>query len=222
MRLGGKLLFVPVLLLLTTSPSQAQFRTFGGFGNGGWNGGWGGGWGGWNGGIGGFGNFGFNPSFGYGFGGPWGGVPGISYSYFNPSWTYTSPFNVNGFDRSGPVIFPGFSAAELPRMRPSLYPAIPEPAQEVIVVAMGGEDKTRARIDMQVPAANAKVYLDGVLTKQTGLNRRFVTPKINPGRQYSFDVEVVWQDETGMSHQLRRTLNLRAGEMSTLDLRNTP
>jgi uncharacterized protein (TIGR03000 family) len=221
MRPGGKLWLVPVLLLMTASPSQAQIRTFGGFG-GGWNGGWGGWNSGWNGGFGGFGNLGFGPNYGYGFGGPWGGVPGISYSYFNPSWTYATPFAANGFDRSGPVIFPGFSAAEPPRMRPSLYPAIPEPTQEVIIVALGEGDKDRARIDMQVPAANAQVFLDGILTKQTGVNRRFVTPKLNPGRQYSFDVHVVWQDETGTSHELLRTLNLRAGEMSTLDLRKAP
>ena len=48
------------------------------------------------------------------------------------------------------------------------------------MAALEGADKERARIEVHVPAANAKVYLDGIVTQQTGLDRAFVTPKLNP------------------------------------------
>ena len=161
---------------------------------------WGGGWGGrpWT-------------------GGAWGGVPAVSSTFYNPGWTYPTPFATNSFARSGPVILPGFAASDPPRARPTLYPAIPTPSRNIIQAALQDDSDNRAYIEVQVPTANARVSLDGVVTQQTGTTRYFKTPTLNPNSRYTFQVEVSWQ-EGGQTRTMRRQLTLRAGETYRLDL----
>jgi uncharacterized protein (TIGR03000 family) len=141
-------------------------------------------------------------------------------SYYNRGWLNAAPSYPYGYDRMEAAVMPAFGASDPVRARASLYPAIPEPTREVIQAALDGDFQTKARIDMHLPTADAQVYLDGVLTKQTGLDRTFVTPTLNPAGRYAFAAEIIWRDESGQSHTIRRHLNVRAGETSTLDLRD--
>jgi uncharacterized protein (TIGR03000 family) len=166
-------------------------------------------------------------SWGYGMGGygmgNWGGYNGFGglppYGY-GPGLGYASPYNAPYIPSYAPVVLPGFGATDPVRARSALYPAIPEPPADAIRSALASNEKDKARIDMQLPSAGAKVYLDGVLTKQTGVERMFITPKLNPGAKYVMNVEVVWQAADGQSRTIRRQVTIRAGETATLELRN--
>jgi uncharacterized protein (TIGR03000 family) len=157
-----------------------------------------------------FGGFGFPGGFGWsGYGGPFAGVAGFSYNTGSTYFYY--PYDS--------VLIPGFGASEPVRLRATLYPAIAEPSREVILAALEGADEHRARINMRVPVADAKVYLDGVVTGQTGLERAFVTPRLHPGSRYAFNALVVWHDATGQARTLNRHFTVRPGQTSSLDLR---
>lgn len=94
-----------------------------------------------------------------------------------------------------------------PRKRPELYPAIPfgkGPASEV--------DVRRARFEIAVPTPNAIVLFDGAKTKQTGLNRVFVTPPLVEDKLYSSTIEVEWTDEAGTKLRRKKTFDFVAGE----------
>ena len=217
------LLVAALLGLPAAANAQYPFRAFGGgyFGNyGGYGFGTMGGYG-----FGGPGAFSYGPfsGFGYGYPGylaPFGGAPGIYSPYYGSGGMYSSPYNLNGYNRSVPMIYPGFGASEMPRSRPTVYPAIPEPSQPIILAALASDDKDKARIDLHVPTADAKVYLDGTLTRQAGLDRSYVTPKLAAGKRYAFKMEVVWEDESGMRRTVTRQLRVRAGETTSVNLRD--
>lgn len=152
-------------------------------------------------------------SFAPGMVSPYGTVPGIGNGLYTPPWNYASPYK-SGFNRySSTILYPGFGASEQPRRRSTMYPAIPEPSPDVVAAALGLD---RARIEIDVPVASAQVYLDGVLTRQSGEHRVFVTPPLNPGSRYSFEVKVEWQ-ENGKTRTEKGTLNnVLAGKTITV------
>lgn len=201
MRYGKKIWLVVLLAALLGTPEQAHAQyTFGG-----------------SPGI-------FSPGLYPGWGGyggisasPFGTVPGIGTNQFGPAWNYASPY-MSGFNRySTTILYPGFGASEPPpRMRPSLYPAIPEPPDDVIAAAMGNTPKDRARLEIHVPVATAEVYLDGVLTRQTGIDRVYVTPRLNPTSTYAMNVQVRWQSENGQPVTKQGEVTVIAGKTTTV------
>jgi uncharacterized protein (TIGR03000 family) len=94
-----------------------------------------------------------------------------------------------------------------PRSRPTLYPAVPyEPTPSAT-------DRLRARFEIGVPYANALVTFDGAKTKQAGLNRVFVTPPMEEGKEYTVTIAVQWMKEDGsMSTPRTKTFNVKAGQ----------
>ena len=162
-----------------------------------------GGWGGWGGGLGGFGGYGFG-GMPYGYGGGY-NMP-YYYSSYYPSYS--------------PIIQPGFGASESVRARMQLYPAIAEPNAEIIQAALTTDEKGRARIDVRLPTDAAQVRIDGVLMKQTGIDRMYLTPKLNPASKYAMNVEISWMTQSGRTRTVHRQITVRAGEISSIDLRD--
>jgi uncharacterized protein (TIGR03000 family) len=70
-------------------------------------------------------------------------------------------------------------------------------------------------ITLRVPDG-ASVWFDGAATKQKGTTRVFVSPALHPGRDYSYDVRVQWQDEGGMVERTRH-LKFQAGDHIRVD-----
>ena len=95
----------------------------------------------------------------------------------------------------------------IPRQRPSAYPAIPFEKSEVRL-----SDLRRVRYEITVPFAHATVLIDGAKTKQTGLQRSFITPPLQEDKQYSTTVVVQWLDENKMPRTRQRTFTVVAGE----------
>ena len=90
-----------------------------------------------------------------------------------------------------------------------------------------GQDKDKAKdkaaggapanLVIQVPA-DARLEVDGEPTRQTGETRRFVSPPLKPGTRYSYHLQV-WFWEGGKMIVRKRTVAVRAGETTTVDLR---
>src|SRR5207247_1282936 len=96
-----------------------------------------------------------------------------------------------------------------PRMRASLYPAVPfEKSSET-----ASADRRRVRFEITVPYADATVTFDGARTKQTGLNRVFVTPPMDDGKEYTVTIVVQWTKQDGTpSAPRQKAFTARAGQ----------
>jgi len=131
-----------------------------------------GGWyGGWGWGLGGY------PYWGYGYGGyPYGGYG----SYADYSSDYF-PYYSSG------VYAPDYN-----------YGAIPDNSYSNYVTT--APDNT-AQITVQVPDANAKVWFEGQLTSQRGREREFMSPPLDPGRTYTYDIRAQWNQDGRMVDQ---------------------
>jgi uncharacterized protein (TIGR03000 family) len=73
-------------------------------------------------------------------------------------------------------------------------------------------------MNVRVPA-NAELWFDDEKTSQTGRLRPFVTPALEPGKDYSYEIRARWT-EGGRAVEQTRIINLRAGDRLTLNLTN--
>ena len=73
--------------------------------------------------------------------------------------------------------YPGYNAISRPELRAA-------PAD------------TRAFIQVRVPAA-AEIWFDGEKTSQTGSVRDFVSPALQTGRSFTYEIRARWTDEGG-------------------------
>jgi uncharacterized protein (TIGR03000 family) len=71
-------------------------------------------------------------------------------------------------------------------------------------------------LDVRVPP-NAEVLIDGTKTTTTGPVRQFISPPIEPGREYKYKVEAKWMDN-GNERTQTRELVVRPGERKMVDL----
>jgi uncharacterized protein (TIGR03000 family) len=71
-------------------------------------------------------------------------------------------------------------------------------------------------LEVRVPA-NAEVWIEGTKTLQKGAVRQFISPPIEPGRDYSYKIEAKWMDK-GSEQTQSRTLVVRAGQLTRIDL----
>jgi uncharacterized protein (TIGR03000 family) len=160
-------------------------------GGGNWNGGggryYGGGWGGYYGGWGGY--------YGYPYGGRsllWGGYGWPNRGYYGGYPYYDNYYGDNYYAPSNVVPFDS-SSATAPTVRPQ--PSI---------------DPNAVVISLRVPA-NAEVLIDGSKTSQTGPVRDFVTPPLETGRQFGYDIKARWT-ENGQPVERERHVNFHAGD----------
>ncbi len=213
------------LLLATPGVSSAQFRTIipvGGFGYG-----WPYGYGGWPGyGYGGypytFG--GMSPySYSYPYSGMGYGFPSTTYStgttYYsipNAGMPWTSlgglPTRWNGVDLTG--------AGNLATYQPNynVPDRVVTPRSGTLPAANVARDRAaamgdlRAHVRVRVPAADANVTIQGQSMQLTNGSGRYVSPELEPGERYVYEVRARWTDPAGRRHNEGRSVGVRAGE----------
>jgi uncharacterized protein (TIGR03000 family) len=78
-----------------------------------------------------------------------------------------------------------------------------------------GPQESSARIQIHCPP-DATVYFDGERTTQQGELRRFVTPSLEPGQDYHYEIRAVW-DENGRRVDRVRKVEVAAGELRNVD-----
>ena len=71
-------------------------------------------------------------------------------------------------------------------------------------------DGRAAMISLRVPA-DAEIWFDGVPTTQTGSVRQFISPPLEPGRYFTYQLRVRWTDD-GRPVERTRRLTVYGGE----------
>ena len=72
---------------------------------------------------------------------------------------------------------------------------------------------------VRLPAADARLEVDGAATQQTGAMRRFVTPPLEPGKTYSYTLSAFWEPNNYTKITRTRKATVRAGQPTEVDLR---
>jgi uncharacterized protein (TIGR03000 family) len=99
-----------------------------------------------------------------------------------------------------------------------VYPATRAPAvEEDYTYGDSVSAANIALIRLRVPA-NAEVTFDGDKTSQTGALRSFMTPELERGNEYSYEIRARWMND-GKPVEQTRKVNFRPGDRFTLDFR---
>jgi uncharacterized protein (TIGR03000 family) len=72
-----------------------------------------------------------------------------------------------------------------------------------------------ADVEVRVPS-DAVLWFEGVRMKQTGSQRSFISPPLQPGKEYKYNVRIQWT-ENGQPVEQTRTIIVRAGEQVQVD-----
>jgi len=200
--MGGAVLLAAAVIVLTAQPAQAQRR--GMYRGGGWYGG--SGWGGSRGGY--FGGYrdGF---YGYGYRPFYGGSYG--YRPFYGSY-YSSPYYGDYGWSSG--WSPGYYSSSY--MAPSGSYTMPyeggTPSYSSGYTPQGDTATNAAHVTVRAPA-NARVWIGGWETPNTGAVREFDSPSLTPGKKYSYEVKAQWE-ENGRPVTQTQEVDVSAGARS--------
>jgi uncharacterized protein (TIGR03000 family) len=76
-------------------------------------------------------------------------------------------------------------------------------------------DPSAALIELRVPA-NAEVWFSGDRTTQQGSVRDFVTPALERGHHYSYEIKVRWLDSKGQPIEKHKKVPVRPGDRLNL------
>jgi uncharacterized protein (TIGR03000 family) len=129
-------------------------------------------------------------------------------AYYNYGW-----YGYPGYYGAYPAFNRGFTANVYTDSAPSLGYRSSYYSPDASVA--GSEERDRAHLDVRVPA-NAQVWVEGQQTRQTGPEREFVSPPLDPNRSYTYDLRARWE-ENGRMVDRTRQVPVRAGERRTVD-----
>lgn len=86
------------------------------------------------------------------------------------------------------------------------------------ILDVAGQEQSSATVIVRVPS-NAKVLFDGTRTQQTGARRPFITPRLSPGRTYTYELKVEI-DRDGRVLSDTRQVSVKAGQTVEIDFGN--
>jgi uncharacterized protein (TIGR03000 family) len=164
------------------------------------------------------------------------GYSGSGYSGWanpNASSYYASPYN-GTYSRGWPSTYNNtsmYSYSSEPYRLGSITPA----AWDVTNPQYSSEDRRRmtyrstysppevgtneANIRVIVPSGNARVFFDDSKTEQTGMERLFASPPLEPNKEYTYTVRAEWT-ENGKEMNKAQDVKVKAGRTSMVDFRN--
>src|SRR5262249_48571338 len=102
-----------------------------------------------------------------------------------------------------------------PIVRGATAPAATPPTTYGALAAPGGA-RENALVDVRVPDADAEVWFQGTRTSKRGTLRGFVSPALEPGRDYAYDVRATWR-ENGREVTRNKTIQVRGGSKVVVD-----
>jgi uncharacterized protein (TIGR03000 family) len=142
---------------------------------------------------------------------------GTTYTYNAP--TYTGSAYVYGTPTytGGTTLYSPSSYALMPQNYMSFYPPnFPQGSPAVGSTGFGTTaNSNQALVEVRVPA-NAQVWFDGDPTQQRGTDRMFVSPPLQSGKRYHYDVKAQW-NENGRTVDKTRTVHVEPGAHVTVD-----
>jgi uncharacterized protein (TIGR03000 family) len=131
--------------------------------------------------------------------------------YFgNPAYGgYSFPYYANTYLR-GSVFNSGLPSVPFPAYRYS--PDTSSTSNEV-------QNSNAAILELKVPE-NAEVWFEGDKTVQTGAVRYFVSPSLQPGRTFTYDIRARWTDLGGNPVDRTKQVKVQAGARVEVDFNN--
>ena len=157
-------------------------------------------WRGWRGrgGLYGRGYYGGYNGYGRGYGGYGYGRLGSGYGYsaYNPSYYYE----------------PDSSAAPTYDRRAYYY----TPGAQGYGEEQQARNDARALMAVRVPA-NAEVWVEGDKTSQTGTARSFISPPLETGKRFTYDIRARWMGADGKPVDQTRQVKVEAGRRAMVD-----
>jgi uncharacterized protein (TIGR03000 family) len=125
-----------------------------------------------------------------------------------------SGYNSSGYgnNQSGYGSYPSPSSARTG----SAEPELPHPAGDVRVAPADA-----GVIRLRLPDRFADVSFGGHAVSSIGTSRTFVTPRLSPGQKERYEISVTWLHGNQRATR-EEAVELRPGEITTLDLRRQP
>ncbi len=215
-------------LLFAGTPVHAQHHGGGGHGGGGHGGGshasgyhggggaYHGGYhgGGYNhGGYGGYhGGYGYHHGgWGYGLGGLYLGLggyyPGYAYGRY-PSYDLYAP-TYNYYSVAPDTYYYGSDLGTYAPPAVAVPPADVQPGFVVPGTTTAPAATNSVMVTVDVPA-DARVWFNGTPTRQTGSERNFVSPPVEPGKTYTYTIRAQWNQD-GKDVMQERSIDVQAG-----------
>ena len=109
----------------------------------------------------------------------------------------------------GPGLPPDYRGS--PKHSSSIQYHMPLPAEQAASPLLQGNRV--AHITVEVPA-DAQLWLDGQPTKQEGATRRFVTPELTKGENYTYELRVRWTEDGRQVEQTKQIVVQSGAELS--------
>jgi uncharacterized protein (TIGR03000 family) len=175
---------------------------YGGYGGYGWDGyGWGG--------------RGYSPYYSRWSPGFYGG--GFSRPYYGGSYAMSSPY----YYSSGPSYFS--SSSGLTSGGPGYVMGDTGTSGAYRTFYSGpGRTGTEALVRVNVPNAEANVWFDDTQTQQKGANRLFISPPLETGKSYSYNIRASWMGPDGQEVTRERQVDVRPGQEATVTFTTQP
>lgn len=76
-----------------------------------------------------------------------------------------------------------------------------------------------ATVRVHLPVANAELMVDDMATRQTGADRVFVSPLLEPGMSYVYTIKAIWRPNNYTTITRTRKVKVKAGQELEADLR---
>ncbi len=189
-------------LALTPGPADARPHGHGGGHGGGFHGGFHGGYHGGFGALRGgyYGGYGWGYPLGFGWGGY--GLRGYGFGYGGVGYGRFRPY------------YGGYATGYYSGTASGYYS--PPVTYDDGSVAAAPENDDAAHIQLIVPE-NAAVWVDDQKMTQTGTEREFVSPPLDPGKTYTWSVRVRWTNAEGKVVDETRPIDVRANDWWTVD-----
>jgi len=222
--------------------------TFGAYRGGGYGGGYGGGlgygggglgygglnYGGFNNGYGGYRGIGYGgygyPGYGYGYGTGLGyGWQGNSLGYgatpYYGGYGYAPGYYGSGYNYPNYAYSPGGTAVTNATYNPGYYNGNANNAStssyQSFYPQVGQQGLgNSAEVNVRVPAS-AELWFDNHKTRQTGLVRQFITPPLEQGKSFTYNLRARWT-ENGAPMDQTRTVEVQAGRQASVDFTAPP
>ena len=136
-------------------------------------------------------------------------TPGFFGGYYTPTYTYTPTY----YSTRSYYYTPAYYGNPQPLVISSAYmpPAASEEEQEARL-----DSAHIASIQVRVPA-NAEIWFEDGKTKQTGALRNFVSPPLETGKTFHYDIRARWTDGSGKIVERMKSVPVSAGRASMVD-----
>jgi uncharacterized protein (TIGR03000 family) len=146
------------------------------------------------------------PTYRYGYpdyGGYYGTPYYGGYYYNQPSYYYADPSY-------------GYAQPSYGYLEPSTSTPYSYPTEAASVNSAEDQDPNAALFEVRVPD-NAEIWFAGAKTTQTGPVRHFVSPSLQPGRTFTYEIRARWADVSGRRVDRTKEVKVQAGARVGVD-----